>query len=82
MNPRESLSKRVYIATIAYAMGCGPDRPPGNPFRMSVPLKRSLERISGGRMIGPLLLRTSVDHGTAFDIAWQGRPMRAAGLRR
>ena len=30
--------------------------PPGTPSRMSLPLKRSLERIPGGMMIGPLLL--------------------------
>jgi len=36
--------------------------------------------------LGPPILRTSVDHGTAFDIAWQGvadppEPLRPAGRR-
>lgn len=41
---------------------------------MELPSKRCLQRVTYWKNVthGLPIIRTSVDHGTAFDIAWQG----------
>lgn len=45
------------------------------PFEMKKLKKRCLRRVTYWKnvTVGLPIIRTSVDHGTAFDIAWQGK---------